>query len=53
MLARIRTVSREAQHLHDTSADAYLFDPSTGPQDVKPTVRANRERCLSVVRSTR
>lgn len=52
MLSRIRTVSREVAHLHDTSADAYLFDPSTGPQDAKPTVRSNPERCLSVVRST-
>ncbi|MDT7538770.1 MAG: hypothetical protein QOI82_2355 [Actinomycetota bacterium] len=53
MLARIRTVSRQVQHLHDTSADAYLFDPSSGPQTAKPTVPSNPERCLSVVRSTR
>jgi hypothetical protein len=53
MLSRIRTVSRQVGHLHDTSADAYLFDPSTGPQDRTPTVRPNPERCLSVVRSTR
>jgi hypothetical protein len=53
MLARIRTVSRETAHLHDTSADAYLFDPSTGPQDAKPTVPSNPQRCLSVVRATR
>jgi hypothetical protein len=53
MLARIRTVTHEVAHLHDTSADAYLFDPSAGPQDAKPTVPSNPERCLSVVRSTR
>ena len=53
MLARIRTVSHEVRHLHDTSADAYLFDPSTGPQTQKPSVPSNPERCLSVVRSTR
>jgi hypothetical protein len=53
MLSRIRTVTREVKHLHDTSADAYLFDPSSGPQTARPTVPNNRERCLSVVRSTR
>jgi hypothetical protein len=53
MLARVRTVTRQVRHLHDTSADAYLFDPSTGPQTAKPTVPSNPERCLSVVRSTR
>jgi hypothetical protein len=53
MLARIRTVTHEVRHLHDTSADAYLFDPSAGPADPKPTVPSNPERCLSVVRSTR
>jgi hypothetical protein len=53
MLARIRTVSRQVRHLHDTSADAYLFDPSTGAQTARPTVPSNPERCLSVVRSTR
>jgi hypothetical protein len=53
MLARIRTVSHEVRHLHDTSADAYLFDPSSGAQDRTPTVPSNPERCLSVVRSTR
>jgi hypothetical protein len=53
MLARIRTVSHEVEHLHDTSADAYLFDPAAGAQDAKPTVPSNPERCLSVVRSTR
>jgi hypothetical protein len=53
MLARIRTVSHEVRHLHDTSADAYLFDPSSGAQTAKPTVPSNPERCLSVVRSTR
>ena len=53
MLARIRTVSHEVRHLHDTSADAYLFDPASGPQTAKPTVPSNPERCLSVVRSTR
>ena len=53
MLARIRTVSHEVRHLHDTSADAYLFDPAAGPQDAKPTVPSHPERCLSVVRSTR
>jgi hypothetical protein len=53
MLARIRTVSHQVQHLHDTSADAYLFDPAAGPQTAKPSVPSNPERCLSVVRSTR
>jgi hypothetical protein len=53
MLARIRTVSHEVRHLHDTSADAYLFDPASGPQTAKPSVPSNPERCLSVVRSTR
>jgi hypothetical protein len=53
MLARIRTVSHEVRHLHDTSADAYLFDPASGPQYPRPTVPSNPERCLSVVRSTR
>lgn len=53
MLARIRTVTREVRHLQDTSADAYLFDPATGPQDPRPTVPSHPERCLSVVRSTR
>jgi hypothetical protein len=53
MLARIRTVSREVNHLHEASADAYLFDPSSGAQTAKPSVPSNPERCLSVVRSTR
>jgi hypothetical protein len=53
LLARIRTVSREVQHLHDTSADAWLFDPSTGAEAPVQTVPKNPERCLSVVRSTR
>jgi hypothetical protein len=53
MLARIRTVSHEVRHLHDTSADAYLFDPAAGAQTTKPSVPSNPERCLSVVRSTR
>jgi len=53
MLARIRTVSHEVRHLHETSADAYLFDPSSGPQTQVTAVPKNRERCLSVVRSTR
>jgi hypothetical protein len=53
MLARIRTVSLEVRHLHDTSADAYLFDPAAGAQTTKPSVPSNPERCLSVVRSTR
>jgi hypothetical protein len=53
MLSRIRTVSRQIEHLHDTSADAYLFDPSSGAQTTTPTVPGNPERCLSVVRSTR
>src|SRR4051812_7280448 len=53
MLSRIRTASRQVAHLHEASADAYLFDPSTGPQQQKSTVTPNPERCLSVVRSTR
>jgi hypothetical protein len=53
LLARVRTVSREVQHLHDTSADAWLFDPSTGAEAPVQRVPKNPERCLSVVRSTR
>ena len=53
MLGRIRTVTHEVRHLHDTSADAYLFDPAIGPSDKTDTVPKNPERCLSVVRSTR
>jgi hypothetical protein len=53
LLARVRTVSREVQHLHDTSADAWLFDPSGGAEASTQTVPKNPERCLSVVRSTR
>jgi hypothetical protein len=53
LLGRIRTVSREVEHLHDTSADAYLFDPSGGAEAPTQTAPRNPERCLSVVRSTR
>jgi NADH:ubiquinone oxidoreductase subunit K len=53
LLGRIRTVSREVEHLHDTSADAYLFDPSGGAEAPTQTTPSNPERCLSVVRSTR
>jgi hypothetical protein len=53
MLARIRTVTREVDHLHDTRADAWLFDPSTGPQTLTQVGPRNPERCLSVVRSAR
>lgn len=53
LLGRIRTVSREVGHLHRTSADAYLFDPSTGAEAATQTTPKNPERCLSVVRSTR
>ena len=42
MLARIRTVSHEVRHLHDTSADAYLFDPSAGPQNRSRRCRPTR-----------
>lgn len=53
LLGRVRTVSREVRHLHDTSADAYLFDPSSGAEAATQTTPKNPERCLSVVRSTR
>jgi hypothetical protein len=53
MLARIRVVTREVQHLHTTRADAYLFDPSTGPQTPKQVGYRNPERCLTVIRSAR
>jgi hypothetical protein len=53
LLGRVRTVSREVKHLHHTSADAYLFDPSGGPETPTQTSPKNTERCLSVVRSTR
>ncbi|MBK5305776.1 MAG: glycosyltransferase family 39 protein [Frankiaceae bacterium] len=53
MLSRIRTVSHEVRHLHDTSADAYLFDPAAGAQTDAAKVPQHPERCLSVVRSTR
>jgi NADH:ubiquinone oxidoreductase subunit K len=53
MLGRIRTVTHQVAHLHDTSADAYLFDPSLGPSTTTDRVAKNPERCLSVVRSTR
>ncbi|MDT7550280.1 MAG: hypothetical protein QOE84_2674 [Actinomycetota bacterium] len=53
LLGRVRTVTREVEHLHDTSADAYLFDPAGGAQAPTQTTPKNPERCLSVVRSTR
>ena len=53
MLARIRVVTREVQHLHTTRADAWLFDPSTGPQTVGQLGSRNPERCLTVIRSAR
>jgi hypothetical protein len=53
MLARIRTVTREVAHLHDVQADAWLFDPSTGPETLTQAGRRNPERCLAVVRSAR
>jgi hypothetical protein len=53
MLARIRVVTREVQHLHSTRADAWLFDPSTGPQTVGQLGSRNPERCLTVIRSAR
>ena len=53
LLARIRVVTREVQHLHTTRADAWLFDPSTGPQTPKQVGYRNPERCLTVVRSAR
>jgi hypothetical protein len=53
LLGRVRTVTRQVEHLHDTSADAYLFDPSGGAEAPTQTTPKNRERCLSVVRSTR
>jgi hypothetical protein len=53
MLARIRVVTREVQHLHTTRADAWLFDPSTGPQTLTQIGSRNPERCLTVIRSSR
>ncbi|GAC1442205.1 MAG: hypothetical protein NVSMB55_12240 [Mycobacteriales bacterium] len=53
LLGRVRTVSREVRHLHDPSADAWLFDPSAGPRSPQSLPPRNRERCLAVVRSTR
>ena len=53
LLARIRTVSREVEHLHATRADAYLFDPSTGAEQPRQVVARNPERCLAIVRSSR
>ena len=53
LLGRVRTVSREVRHLHEPSADAWLFDPSLGPQSPQSLPPKNPERCLSVVRSTR
>jgi hypothetical protein len=53
MLGRIRTVTREIDHLHDTRADAWLFDPSTGAQTLTQVGPRNPERCLAVVRSAR
>lgn len=53
MLDRIRTVSRQVEHLHETRADAWLFDPSTGPQNLTHSGDRNPERCLAVIRSSR
>jgi hypothetical protein len=53
MLARIRVVTREVAHLHETRADAWLFDPSTGAQTLTQLGSRNPERCLTVVRTSR
>ena len=53
MLARIRVVTREVAHLHETRADAWLFDPSTGAETLTQLGSRNPERCLTVVRSAR
>lgn len=51
LLARIRAGTHEVAHLHRTSADAFLFDPSQGPD--APTRVPNPNRCLAVFRSAR
>ncbi|MCW2725485.1 MAG: hypothetical protein JWN35_2406 [Frankiales bacterium] len=51
LLARVRTVSREVQHLGEPGADAFLFDPVGGPEAPVQTVPRNPERCLTVVLS--
>jgi NADH:ubiquinone oxidoreductase subunit K len=51
LLARIRAATHEEAHLHRTSADAFLFDPSQGPD--APTRVPNPDRCLAVFRSAR
>lgn len=53
MLGRIRTVSREVAHLREPGADAWLFDPSTGPQNPAQRGERNDDRCLTVIRSAR
>jgi len=53
MLGRIRTVSREVAHLSETDADAWLFDPSTGAQDLLQRGPRNDDRCLTIIRSSR
>ncbi len=53
MLGRIRTVSREVAHLHETDADAWLFDPSTGAEHPYQRGDRNDERCLTIIRSSR
>ena len=53
MLARIRTVTREVAHLREVRADAWLFDPSTGPETLTQVGPRHPERCLTVIRSSR
>ncbi len=53
MLGRIRTVSREVAHLHETNADAWLFDPSTGAEHPEQRGQRNDDRCLTIIRSSR
>ena len=53
MLGRIRTVTREVAHLHETNADAWLFDPSTGAEHPEQRGQRNDDRCLTIIRSSR
>ena len=53
MIARIRTVTREVAHLREVRADAWLFDPSTGPETLTQVGPRHPERCLTVIRSSR
>ncbi|GAC1611987.1 MAG: hypothetical protein NVS3B26_30400 [Mycobacteriales bacterium] len=53
LLTRVRAVSRQVQHLHQPSADAYLFDPSSGPTIGSASIPANPHRCLAVIRDAR